>query len=460
MSIKYFYNICITGLDDTVLKDDILSAIRKSYFNDFDKIRDKITVDSEGEFLLYDYCIEKEKPLRWAVITSKGDVVQDVSPAESGRYYICFYKDDRLIKRLLFSKLHTLLRAEYTDKSGAVCASLEPRKLRDGLCLLYKSKHLPSAQVLTQMPDISDERVLARVIDEFKDHTASASTNEGVVMYLTDEQLTAFNTFVTQIQKELEEITEETFIGDQMPLLDKINIKDFNVKRNLSSSLDITKARDFGKPKAEVKVEPVIDRSVDEHDRYSADETEISVDSPDVQTDKDAVELDMEISTDDIVQDTNKPDKLIMADGAVYCYYGDLDETGNRSGYGRTVTELGMTAYEGSYLNDKRSGKGVYFYKDGSLCYSGDWAENARHGIGVGVSARDGSMHIGRWINNKPEGNGVRLSADGDIKFVCKELDDGSTVLMNYTDDNGVVISKYDENGNKTDEKTVSLIDF
>ena len=155
-----------------------------------------------------------------------------------------------------------------------------------------------------------------------------------------------------------------------------------------------------------------------------------------------------------------KPDKEIMADGAVYSYYGNLDGNGNRSGYGRTVTDFGLTAYEGMYVNDKRSGKGAYFYKDGTLCYSGDWAENVRHGVGVGFSSRDGSIHVGKWVHNKPEGTGVRMSADGEIKFVCKELSDGSTVLMNYLNDDSVVISKYDKNGSKLSEKKVSLIDL
>ena len=144
----------------------------------------------------------------------------------------------------------------------------------------------------------------------------------------------------------------------------------------------------------------------------------------------------------------------------MYSYYGNLDGNGNRSGYGRTVTDFGLTAYEGMYVNDKRSGKGAYFYKDGTLCYSGDWAENVRHGVGVGFSSRDGSIHVGKWVHNKPEGTGVRMSAEGEIKFVCKELSDGSTVLMNYLDDDSVVISKYDKNGSKLSEKKVSLIDL
>ena len=113
------------------------------------------------------------------------------------------------------------------------------------------------------------------------------------------------------------------------------------------------------------------------------------------------------------------------------------------------MTELGRTAYEGHYDNDKRSGNGSYYYKNGTLCYTGDWMENVRHGIGVGISS-----------NNKPDGNGVRLTAEGDIKFVCKELLDGTTVLMHYMPDDTVIISKYDKYGMKIGDTTISLKDL
>ena len=439
MGIQYFYNFFLTGFDDTEPESDILSAVRKSYFSSFDKIRDKITYDSEGVSMLYDYCIEKDKPLRWSVKNPHGGVVQEVIPADSGRYYLCFYRGDMLVKRLLFSKLHTLLKAEYMNESGVVCRSLEPRKVQGGLCLLYTDHDLEQPVVLTEMPTVSDECVRSRVLREFKDYTAAASTNEGVIRYLSDEQLRHFRDFVEEAEAAAA-AEEESFVDGITPLLEKINAKDFNMKRNLSASLDISMAKLFGASEQEA-AEPQTEMPIEE-----ASET------------LEPVNVEEEAKAPE--KDAASPDKLIMADGAVYSYYGELDDNGNRSGYGRTVTELGRTAYEGCYRGDKRSGKGSYYYKDGSLCYSGDWSENVRHGVGAGVSARDGSIHVGKWVNNKPEGNGVRLSADGEIKFVCKELSDGCTVLMYYRDDDVVLISKYDANGTKISERTVSLVDF
>ena len=88
MGIQYFYNFCLAQVDDTDLNSDILSAVRKSYFSDFERIRDKITYDSEGVSLLYDYCIERGKPLQWTVKRPDGTVVQEVLPSDNGKYYL------------------------------------------------------------------------------------------------------------------------------------------------------------------------------------------------------------------------------------------------------------------------------------------------------------------------------------------------------------------------------------
>lgn len=435
MGIQYFYNFCLSQVDDIDLNSDILSAVRKSYFSDFQRIRDKITYDSEGVSLLYDYCIERGKPLQWTVKQPGGAVVQEVLPADNGRYYLCCYRDDKLFKRLLFSKLHTLLKAEYMDDNGAVYRSVEPRKTQGGLCLLYKDNALPEPVALFAAPEIAEKPVREELDTTFTDYTAIASTNEGVVWFLSDVQLTHYREMADSIRTGLAQKIDTSFVDNNAPLYEKINAKDFNIKRNLSASLDISDAKPFGS-----HVEAAAENEQIKSDDSLEEKSEVA---PQAQEDK----------TDHIAQ----PDKLIKADGAVYSYYGELDDNENRTGYGRTVTDLGRTAYEGTYRNDKRSGKGVYFYRDGTLCYSGDWSENVRHGVGVGISANDGSMHIGKWVNNKPEGNGVRVAADGNVKFVCKELSDGATALMNYLDNDTIVITKYDKSGARISETIISL---
>ncbi len=450
MGIQYFYNFCLTQVDDTDLNSDILTAVRKSYFSDFERIRDRITYDSEGISLLYDYCIERNKPLQWTVKRPGGAVVQEVLPSDNSKYYLCCYQEDKLFKRLLFSKFHTLLKVEYMDENGAVCRSLEPRKIQGGLCLLYKDNALEEPVALFAAPEVLEKPVREELTATFTDYTAIASTDEGVIWFLSDAQLSHYREFVDQVRTGVAQMIEKSYVDDAAPLYEKINAKDFNIKRNLSASLDIADAKPFITPAVpDVPIEDVMatDQSFSDIDDSSDQEV---FDVPKTENPEDTPK-------DDPTDKAVKPDKQIMADGAVYSYFGELDDNDNRSGYGRTVTDLGRTAYEGEYRSDKRSGKGAYFYMDGTLCYSGDWSENVRHGVGVGISAKDGSMHIGKWVNNKPEGNGVRVAADGNVKFVCKELSDGTTALMNYLDNDTVVITKYDKSGARISEKIISL---
>ena len=446
MGIQYFYNFCITDNDDTDLNSDILSAVRKSYFSDFERIRDKITYDSEGVSLLYDYCIERGKPLQWSVKLPDGAVLQEVLPLDDGRYYIAFYREDKLFKRLLFSKFHTLLKVEYMDENGAVYRSVEPRRIQGGLCLLLNDNAQSEPVALYAAPEVSEKPVREEVSLSFTDYTAVASTNEGVVWFLSDVQLSHYREFVDLVRNGFAQMIDKSYVDNNAPLYEKINAKDFNIKRNLSASLDISDAKPFGTH--------IEEKVADENEQIDMLE---GLDDPLKEKSDIAPQTPEESPADAPSDHTVERDKLIKADGAVYSYYGELDESNNRSGYGRTVTDLGRTAYEGYYHNDKRTGKGAYYYMDGTLCYSGEWSENVRHGVGVGISAKDGSMHIGNWVNNKPEGNGVRVAADGSVKFVCKELSDGSTVLMNYLDNDTVVITNYDKNGNRVSEKIISL---
>lgn len=476
MSIQYFYNFCLKDIDNTDLDGDLLSGVRKSFFMNRGRIKDKLTGNSEEEPLFYDFSIENEKPMKWVVKNASGDVVQEVMLSDNGKYYIYFYESQALFKRLLFSKHHTLLKCEYYDTaSGVVRHTLEPRKAQNDLCILYTVKTSAQPYALYEEPYVNDESVRQRLLEEFDHYTVIASTNDGIVRFLSDAQIAEFNSLKEQYELEASQQQEKSFVGDETPLLDRIKANDFNVKRNLSSALDITLAMEFGfRDEAEEspaeygapvdsndtsETDSAYDTSYQEEtiliDNYvplSPTALPVGEDAPAPAEDDliepphidDAEETDVAAEPDipspvvvpftreEIRQPEEKadssPDKLIMADGAVYHYYGELDENGNRTGFGRTMTDQGRTAYEGHYYNDKRSGNGSYFYKNGELCYSGEWKENVRHGVGVGVSSRDGSIHVGNWKNNKPDGNGVRLTADGEIKFVCKVLDRKSVV--------------------------------
>ena len=213
MSIKFFYNFCLKDGDETILSDDILCGVRRSYFSNFERIKDRITVNSDGDTIIYDYQIEKDKPMRWMVRSAQGETLQETIPSDSGKYYIYFYQGQAVLKRVLFSRMHTLLRVEYYDISNGIqTITLEPRKAPTGICILYSSRVTPQPVVLYGAPDVNDERVAAMVREGFDDYTVHASTNDGELIFLSDEQLKAYKEFVKYAENVIANVKEETFV--------------------------------------------------------------------------------------------------------------------------------------------------------------------------------------------------------------------------------------------------------
>ena len=164
MSIKFFYNFCLKDDNRTALDSDILSGVRRSYFSSFGRIKDRITINSDGDSVTYDFSIEKDKPVRWLVKSSDGVLLQDSAVADGGKYYIYYYQDQAVYKRLLFSRLHTLLQVEYFDHSaGSPYISLEPRKAQTGLCILCTSHMTPQPLVVFPEPEITDGLVRVKM---------------------------------------------------------------------------------------------------------------------------------------------------------------------------------------------------------------------------------------------------------------------------------------------------------
>lgn len=438
MGIKYFYNIIYTKIDETDLLNDILSNVRKEYFVEKTRVKSKFSVNSESNPVFYEYSIEQDKPMLWNV-TTESAVIESVKKLPDEKYSICVNKDNLLYKKLYFSKYHTLLKVEYYGTKGEILCEIEPRRASTGLCLLMKTVSFTEPVLLFSMPGSGDEFVDKMVDDQFSDYFVKAHTNDGIITFISNEQLISYNNFVDECYRNKEDLlSDESYISqDETELASKINPAYFNVKRNLSGIVDITKATPFDgeiSHNDEVKVEPVMEENVVNSILENKTKTEHNP----------------------IEEYKILPDKIIEADGNKYLYYGNLDYADNRDGYGRTTLN-GKTTYEGYYSKDKRNGVGSYYYKDGGLCYFGDWKDNDRNGLGVGISSVDSSIHVGTWKNNKPFGNGVRLAKDGNVKFVRKELATGETILINFMPDDSVIIAKYDVEENKIGEKTYNI---
>ena len=93
-------------------------------------------------------------------------------------------------------------------------------------------------------------------------------------------------------------------------------------------------------------------------------------------------------------------------------YVGNLNERGNREGYGILYFPDGGL-YEGYFRNDKMSGKGRMINAEGDY-YEGEFLNDKANNIGSYVSA-DGVVYNGGWKEDLQHGYGEEVYLDGSM---------------------------------------------
>ncbi|CAG9324344.1 unnamed protein product [Blepharisma stoltei] len=113
-----------------------------------------------------------------------------------------------------------------------------------------------------------------------------------------------------------------------------------------------------------------------------------------------------------------KPNGGIWSTGGYYStssrendYFGEVDEHGNRHGYGK-ITFCNGDKYDGHWKDDNMHGKGIYFWKEGGR-YEGDFHDGKMQGIGKRLYC-SGNVYEGSFVNNKKEGRGAMRYKSGD----------------------------------------------
>lgn len=403
--MKHFYNIVNKYIDKINLEKDLFALTRKKFFeNECKPYKDKYTLNDEGITIEYDFSISMKCPMKWDVIEN-GSLVTQTKVIDNNTYSILFFNNNNLFKKLTFSFNHILRQLEYFDMNDCsvpIC-QFEPRMSRNGLVIVYKRQGTNDQIVLSPIEEEKDIYIKNKLNEEFSNYIVKANTDNGIVYFLSSEQEDEYKQLLDKFAKEKNLDKDERFIEEEDISLGKlIDPKSFNIKKNLASNININDAEEF-----------ICDTETEEN----------------IIINKDVLNIN--------------PDKIISKDMA-YKYYGEVDNNGNRNGYGRTVLPNEIPTFIGEYKNDKREGNGLYFYKDGSLCYCGEWKENNRNGFGIGISSKDNSVHVGNWSNNKPIGDGIRLNDDKSIRYIRKVLSNNTILHISFNGDN-VSISQYDK---------------
>lgn len=383
------FGIALEGYDLLDFATDFLAGVRSNYFNSNFEIQANRAVqyvdDDEFSFI---YNLRSDKPLSYK--SYKNGVLHESSEPTSEGYIVNNYRNNKIYKKLYFDKNHIWSKSVYynVDNSHLPDTTEIRPVLIDNQIVFEKITHNDDTSVTSYLYPKSEMPVDA-------DYSALAFTDRGFVY------------FNSVPNKEL--VSKTVYHDESVDNLGGFNFGevDFNLSRNLNSTFDITTAEyltdNNGQP-----LHVNTNASLTESKECENDFTE---------------EISESFSLQTSAEETDVPDKTIESCGEDYTYFGSLDEDGKRSGYGRTITSSGKTAYEGEYLDDKRNGFGTFYYKNGDINFVGNWENNIRSGFGVGFRSSDKTAHIGKWDNNMPNGIGARFDNEGNFLFLGNYVD-------------------------------------
>ncbi len=475
-----YYSVALREFEELDFINDSLAGVRACYFEGGCKTQQQEVIRSFEEEE-YDYCyhLQSDKPMLWKV-QKNGELLQASKYLPDNTYSIHYYNNKGLpTKKVYFNKKHYWTKSEYfIPENGGDCVCSVAPKVINGYFALIKTTYSEGGCVASPLYMLTNP-------PESSQCMAVAYSDKGMLY------------FTAEAPADTEEYTQESSGGFTFTPVD------FNLARNLNKTFDVSSAPYLtdtnGNPytPAEEGEREIFSNSsdipsaVDDSQKDSEDE-QSQHQSGDAQDDEISKEISqneqMENSTEELTPDYDfsedediniyhsedfnltkseytasgeKPasDKTINDSGQSFLYYGALDESGRRSGYGRTETTRGKTAYEGGYKDDMRDGFGTFYYKDGSVNYIGDWHLNKRRGRGVGFRSSDGEIHVGKWNENLPQDLGARFDKDGNflsLNHYNRGNKDG--IGISFDSSGNLVVSKW-SNNRLTESKIILLSD-
>lgn len=248
MSTFYEENLIIYGMSFNSfipysVKDDILSKIRKNFFEHNKRQSDKIVQNFNDFTIKYTYNLEKNKPMKWVVQKNKKTIEESVIVSINS-YEIRTYNDEgKQVSSIEFSNDHTIKTVTFALDDETVVVSCGTNG--DELVLYYRGQSLNSDLHLLEINE--DDEVLEILAERNPYITVTALTNRGVVYFGTDEE-------IRNVKREVERA--KTIIADRnAPKVyntpeDRetgFNFKDndFNLKKNMNQTFDISKSEYF-----------------------------------------------------------------------------------------------------------------------------------------------------------------------------------------------------------------------
>lgn len=307
MSTFYEENLIIYGMSFNSfipysVKDDILSKIRKNFFEHNKRQSDKIVQNFNDFTIKYTYNLEKNKPMKWVVQKNKKTIEESVIVSINS-YEIRTYNDDgKQVCSIEFSNDHTIKTVTFALNDETVVVSCGTNG--DEPVLYYRGQSLNTDLHLLEINE--DDEVLEILAERNPYITVTALTNRGVVYFGTDEEIRSVRREVERAKTIIADRNAPKVYNTPEDRETGFNFKDndFNLKKNMNQTFDISKSEyfDFN----EEDNPSVFD---DVEDSSSLDLENIALDN------EDTVEVEsISAEIDDTVENTVEPEETTTTD--------------------------------------------------------------------------------------------------------------------------------------------------
>ena len=479
------YSALMSRFEKLDFKNDALAGVRANYFNsNHNPQTDKTEFFTDNRSYSLSYTMKNGEPLLWKVTSNKSQI-QKVKRVSDDVYCVLSYGENGIVnKRLYFDNYHNWLATEYYDneRENILLASVKPVTIDGIVCIKFDR--------VDDNGDKTSEYLYPSLSSQNKKCACLIYSNSGMIWYDATFRPAEFSgiSFKPNDGKGFK-FTVEDFTKPAVKPLDLLNA-DYLSEDDYEQIEDAAEApkAETGEYSAYDKIEnilyeahktnknifgEVVSQSQGEKPEEAKEETieevieetpeevvEENIEEPAGEAAEEAVEVSKEPEKPEEkpeleIKSQPEPDSVIENKNGKYSYFGSLDDAGQRTGNGRTVSPEGLTVYEGTYADDKREGFGVSYYKDGKPNYIGSWTDGNRSGCGVGYRHSDGTMHVGNWIENTPDGVGARFMSDGMFLDVCSySMGTREGKSVSFDENGNVVITVYIA-GEKVAEKII-----
>lgn len=419
-----FYSVAFTDIDYMQSDIDVIGEIRKKFFENHKRIKNKVFYNSGSDKLKFSYDLQEGSNLKWRKM--RNDVLEELGVDDIDGYAIETYSiiDRKLLKKTFFNKQHQWIKTyyfnEYNRKSPFLI--LEPVVYDDNDTIkktTIDTNGNKTEEILSPFPVSSNDYVEYNLSEMSGQPEIYCTMTSGKFHYCSDDcynkRTQALRMLICEYSDiDKDEINDSDYIDDEYDDEYYLNDEESIVKESSISTDEV-----------------ITDNILDETNENIETFEDEFINNGEIVEDKETIENLENLSQNDKGSNVQYIDACIIGNCPLYplpkkiinvseeeryCYYGEIVD-GNRCGYGRTIMNNGITAYEGNYKDDMRNGYGTYYYKSGKLCYVGNWKDNKKNGVGIAVNAKDDSICIGNWSNDMLNGATSHFDKNGNLIY-------------------------------------------